>query len=59
MKSSIRGGGALDKSGVDAPKVLCLTLGDLHAVRPRGELSEEEPEPTGMPRSAEGIVGTS
>ena len=57
-KSSIRELGALYKSGVYAQKVLCLTLGDLHAVRQRGELSEEESEPTSMQKSAEGILGT-
>jgi hypothetical protein len=56
-KSSIRVLGVLYKSGVYARTVLCLTLGDLHAVRQRGELSEEESEPTGMQKSAEGIVG--
>ena len=56
-KSSIRVLGVLYKSGVYARTVLCLTLGGLHAVRQRGELSEEESEPTGMQKSAEGIVG--
>jgi hypothetical protein len=55
-KSSIRVLGVLYKSGVYARTVLCLTLGGLHAVRQRGELSEEESEPTGMQKSAEGIV---
>ena len=59
MQSSIRGGGALYQAGVYAPKVLCLTLGALHAVRQRGARREEDPEPTGMQRSAEGIGGTS
>jgi Reverse transcriptase (RNA-dependent DNA polymerase) len=57
-KSSIRALGVLDQSGVYAQKVLCLTLGDLHAVRQRGELSEEKSEPIGMQKSAAGIVGT-
>jgi hypothetical protein len=56
-KSSIRDVGALYKSGVYAQKVLGLTLGDLHAVRQRGELSEEQSEPTSMQKSAEGIIG--
>ena len=56
-KSSIRDGGARYTSGVDAQKVLCLTLGDLHAVRQRGELSEEPSEPTSRQKSAEGIRG--
>jgi hypothetical protein len=60
-KSSIRAWGVLYKSGVYARTVLCLTLGDLHAVRLRGhapgELSEGKPEPTGMQKSAKGIVG--
>ena len=61
MKSSIRAWGVLYKSGVYARTVLCLTLGDLHAVRPRahalGELSEGRPQPIGMQKSAESIVG--
>jgi hypothetical protein len=55
-KSSIRVVGVLDTSGVYARTVRCLTLGGRHAVRQRGELSEEESEPTGLPKSAEGIV---
>jgi hypothetical protein len=56
-KSSIRGLGALYKSGVYARTVLCRTLGGLHAVRRCSELSEEESEPIGLQKSAEGIVG--
>jgi hypothetical protein len=62
MKSSIRARGVLDTSGVYARTVLCLTLGDLQAVRPRahahGELSEGRPEPIGLQQSAKGLVGT-
>jgi hypothetical protein len=54
--------GVLYKSGAYARIVLCLTLGDLQAVRARahahGELSEGRPEPIGMQKSAEGILGT-
>jgi hypothetical protein len=56
-KSSIREGGARYKSGVYAQKGLGLTLGELHAVRQRGELSEEQSEPTSRQKSAEGIIG--
>jgi hypothetical protein len=56
--SSIRDVGALDNSGVDAQKVLCLTLGDRHAVRQRGELSEEHSAPISRQKSAEGIIGS-
>jgi hypothetical protein len=56
-KSPIGDGGARYKSGVYAQRVLCLTLGDLHAVRQRGELSEEPSEPTSLQKSAEGIIG--
>jgi hypothetical protein len=48
----------LYKFGVYTRTVLRLTLGGLQAVRQRGELSEEEFEPTGMQKLAEGIVGT-
>jgi hypothetical protein len=61
-KSSIRAVGVLYKSGAYARTVLCLTLGDLPAVRPsacaHGELSEGRPEPIGRQKSAEGIVST-
>jgi hypothetical protein len=50
--------GVLYQSGAYVQKVLCLTLGDRHAVRERGERSEEESKPTGMQKSAEGLLGT-
>jgi len=60
-KSSIRALGVRYTSGIHARNVLCLTLGDRHAVRTRGhaqgELSEGSPAPIGMQKSAEGIVG--
>ena len=48
--------GVLYKSGVYAPNVLCLTLGDLPAVRTRG-LRAGEPGLTGRQQAAEGRVG--
>ena len=48
--------GVLYKSGVYAPNVLCLTLGDLLAVR-RSGLRTGEPGLSGRQKSAEGIVG--
>jgi hypothetical protein len=47
--------GVLYKSGVYAPNVLCLTLGDLPTVRTSG-LRPGEPSLTGRQKSAEGIV---
>ena len=48
--------GVLYKSGVYAPNVLCLTLGDLPAVR-TGGLGPGRPGLTGRQKSAEGILG--
>jgi len=48
--------GVLYQSGVSAPTVLCLTLGDLSAVRTRG-LRTGIPGLTGRQKSAEGIGG--
>ena len=48
--------GVLYKSGVYAPNVLCLTLGDLPAVR-RSGLGPGEPGLSGRQKSAEGIAG--
>ena len=48
--------GVLYKSGVYAPNVLCLTLGDLPAVR-RSGLRTGRPGLSGRQKSAEGIVG--
>jgi len=48
--------GVLDTSGVCALNVLCLTLGDLPAVR-RSGLRTGEPGLSGRQKSAEGIVG--
>ena len=48
--------GVLYKSGVYAPNVLCLTLGDLSAVRTRG-LTAERSGLIGRQKSAEGIRG--
>jgi hypothetical protein len=48
--------GVLYKSGVYAPNVLCLTLGDLPIVRRCG-LRPGEPGLTGQQKSAEGILG--
>jgi len=48
--------GVLYKSGVCARNVLCLTLGDLLAVR-RSGLRPGEPDLNGGQKSAEGIVG--
>jgi hypothetical protein len=48
--------GVLYKSGVYAPNVLCLTLGDLPTVRTRG-LRTGKPGLTGRQKSAEGIGG--
>jgi hypothetical protein len=48
--------GVLYKSGVYAPNVLGLTLGDLPAVRKNG-LKPGEPDLTGRQKSAEGILG--
>jgi hypothetical protein len=55
-KSSIRRRGVLYKSGVYARNVLCLTLGDLPAVRGSG-LRAGRPVLTGRQKSAEGKVG--
>ena len=49
--------GVLYKSGVYAPNVLGLTLGDLPTVR-RSGLRPGEPGLTGRQKSAEGIVGS-
>jgi hypothetical protein len=48
--------GVLYKSGAYARNVLCLTLGDLSAVRKSG-LRPGEPDLTGRQKSAEGILG--
>lgn len=55
-KPSIRKRGVLYKSSVYAPKVLCLTPGDLYAVHGNG-LSGEQSLLTGVQESAEGILG--
>jgi hypothetical protein len=57
-KASSRALGALYKSGGYAQTALCLTLGDRHAVRQRGDRSAEASEPTGRQQAAAGSGGT-